>query len=187
MPVRGCIIKDELVTISNRQTNWTTLGLPPGAHDALSKTKTMAKATSWDIKIMTIPTEKPEVFHARNSTTRYFRRFVRPSIDTHTTPIRIRFGSPTRGDDDYFNILILNLILDYYRHCLCIPQRRILAVNDFILLFNNVYTCRMPERLLLARGIHNYRWEFVLVTMIIIRIINLSIIEFQCLQLRRVK
>lgn len=36
---RGCIIKDELVTISNRQTNWTTLGLPPGAQDAISKTK----------------------------------------------------------------------------------------------------------------------------------------------------
>lgn len=26
---RGCIIKDELVTISNRQTNWTTLGPTP--------------------------------------------------------------------------------------------------------------------------------------------------------------
>lgn len=97
---RGCIIKDELVTISNRQTNWTTLGLPPGAQDAMSKTKSITEATSWDIKIMTIPAEEP-VFHARNSTTRYFRGFGRP-LDRYC-PIRIRSGSLTCGHEPVSN------------------------------------------------------------------------------------
>lgn len=110
MPVRGCIIKDELVTISNRQTNWTTLGLPPGAHDALSKTKTITQATSWDIKITTIPTEEL-VLYARNSTTRYFRGFVRPSrrVDRYTLPCkRIRSDSSTCGHENYQSTLRCN-------------------------------------------------------------------------------
>lgn len=92
MPVRGCIIKDELVTISNRQTNWTTLGLPPGAHDALSKTKNHHRSYQLRYQDNDDPDrEAPKVFHARNSTTRHFRRFVRPSIDTHTTPNKNSF------------------------------------------------------------------------------------------------
>ena len=96
MPVRrGCIIKDELVTISNRQTNWTTLGLPPGVQDAMSKTKSITEATSWDIKIMTIPAEESCVFHARNSATRYFRGFSSAGPLDRYCPIRIRSGSLT--------------------------------------------------------------------------------------------
>lgn len=76
---RGYIIKDELVTISNRQTNWTTLGNTPWCTPhTLSKRKEKKKrekstdATSWDIEIMTMPSEAL-ILLVRNLPTRYVR------------------------------------------------------------------------------------------------------------------